>query len=182
MERAKNTTQNCSAGATLEEVCLLLESDDALKSKQRENNQPVLPGVYNSTAQGFVEMNSQGPWSLFQTPSFGSQGSFLIQSLYLQLCGYFWGWELPPWSKPTMGMTGFLLGSSLLKENCWSVTPVLLKGSGPRMSNPIPHGSLVMGSLSTTGTENKKIILLQGCWLLTAESQQLQHPSLGPSQ
>lgn len=60
-----------------------------------------MPGVYSSTTQGLEEKNSQGLQSLFQTPSFGSRGSFLIQSLYLQLCGYSRGWDsLPGANKP----------------------------------------------------------------------------------
>lgn len=118
-----------------------------------------MPGVYNSTTQGLVEKNSQGLQSLFQTPSFGSQGSFLIRSLYWQLCGYSWGWGLPPWSKQTLEWQG--LGSSSLKENRSSpevsfqpCSRALDQEWAFPLHRELPHGSLLAGSLNTTGTEN----------------------------
>lgn len=44
-----------------------------------------MTGVYSSTIRGLAEKNSQGLQRLFQTPSFDSQGPFIVQQLYLQI-------------------------------------------------------------------------------------------------
>lgn len=59
-----------------------------------------MTGVYSSTIQGLAEKNSQGFQRLFQTPSFGSQGPFIVQQLYLQIHSYTQGRGLPPLCKP----------------------------------------------------------------------------------
>lgn len=143
-----------------------------------------MPGVYNSTTQGLVEKNSLGLQSLFQSPSFGSQGSFLIQSLYLQLCSYSWGCEsLPGANKPWNDRAWAPLGwrRTTAAPRCHS-SPARGLWTKDVQSHSTESSHRDPSSWAAWAPQGQKITLLQGWWLLKTESQNLKHPSLGPSQ
>lgn len=141
MERVKNTTQNCSAGATVEEVCLLLEFDDALRSKQRENNQFCTDAwclqLHHPRArrEEFSRAPKPVPNSKFWLPGFLSYPIIILAALWLLL-----RMRAPSLEQTNPGMTGLgLLFAEGEPQQPRGVIPALLEGSGPRMSLPTPQ-------------------------------------------